>query len=55
MKAGLLLALLLAAQASATPPPEDFQKRVGFDQHLDKSLPLEETFTDTTGPSRAAG
>ena len=48
MKAALL-ALLLAAQASATLPPEDFEKRVGFDQHLDKSLPLEETFTDTTG------
>ena len=46
MKAALL-ALLLAAQASATLPQEDFEKRVGFDQHLDKSLPLEETFTDT--------
>jgi protein SCO1/2 len=48
MKAALL-ALFLAAQASATVAPEDFPKRVGFDQHLDKSLPLEETFTDATG------
>jgi protein SCO1 len=44
-----LLALFLAAQASATLPQENFEKRVGFDQHLDKSLPLEETFTDSTG------
>jgi protein SCO1 len=48
MKAALL-ALFLAAQASATPPQENFEKRVGFDQHLDKPLPLEETFTDSTG------
>jgi protein SCO1/2 len=44
-----LLALLLAAQASAALPPADFEKRVGFDQHLDRSLPLEEAFTDTAG------
>lgn len=45
----LLFYFLLAANSSAQTLPRDYTKRVGYDQHPGRALPLDATFVDETG------